>query len=149
MRKHQVLAPLLLFGLFIIFGGGFALFNFQLLDDHRELTQQGVKTFGTIERVINSHIACNSSVDVAYHDMGGQLLRQRFQTCVANHVVGESLGMTYLQAAPKTATLSSGESPYTDDMLRRGLWIGATLAAFGIVMIFRTIKRSRANHLYR
>jgi hypothetical protein len=146
MRKHNVLLPVLLFGLLIIIGGGFALFNFQLRGEHRELILHGVSTTGTIERVIYSHNTCNSSVVVSYHDLGGQLWSQGFQTCFANHTVGESLDVTYLPSAPGTAMLRSGESPYTEDMLRRGLWIGAMLAVFGIVMIIRKIRGSTRNY---
>jgi hypothetical protein len=146
MLKREVLAPVMLFGLLTIIGGGFALFNFQLRGEHRELVLHGVATFGIIERVIYSHNACNSSVVVSYHDLGNHLWRQRFQTCIANHVVGESLGVTYLRAAPSTAMLRSGESPYTEDMLRRGLLIGAVLALFGTVMIVRTFCRPPPNY---
>jgi hypothetical protein len=142
MPKREILAPVLLFGLFSVLGAAFALLNLHLREDRRELILHGVATTGTIERVIYSHNACNSNVFVSYHDLSGHLWLQRFQTCFANHTAGESLGVTFLRAAPGTAMLRSGESPYTEDMLRRGLWIGAALAVFGIVMIVRTVSGS-------
>jgi hypothetical protein len=45
-----------------------------------------------------------------------------------------------LRTSPDTAMLNSGESPYTENMLNRGLWIGLALSVFSIVMIVRTIR---------
>jgi hypothetical protein len=99
-------------------------------------------TTGTVERVILSHKACNSSVVVSYHDVADHPWRQTFQTCTANHVVGEVIQVAYLRTAPGTAMLRSGEGPYTDDVLRRGQWIGVIVAVFGAMMIVRTILQS-------
>ena len=140
MYKREVLAPLLLFGLFGVLGVAFALFNLHLREAHRELMLHGVATTGSVVRVIYSNKSCNSNVVVSYHDLGGHLWLQKFQTCFANHALGESIDVTYLRTSPDTAMLNSGESPYTENMLNRGLWIGLALSVFSIVMIVRAIR---------
>lgn len=107
----------------------FGFFNWRWLEERNHLERDGIAAVGHIDAVTVSHKACNSSVQVSWSDATAVTHSQHFMTCFANRSPGETLGIRYLTEKPDVAMIATGEGGLPDDQFRRGMMIGAIVAA--------------------
>ncbi len=145
LRNGSPVIGFLLLGGIALAGVIFGLANWHWLEQQQLLEHEGIVAVARIDAVTISHKACNSTVVLRWADSSERNHRDKFATCFANRLAGESMGIRYLSADPDTAMIAAGEGGLPDDHYRTGVLIGAIVAAvMGAATISLALQRSRA-----
>ena len=137
---------LLLVGGVAIAAAVFGVLNWHWLEQRHVLETTGVPAIATIEAVMISHKACNSSVQVRWADAKALPHRGHLMTCFANRSPGDQIKVRYLSDNPDIAMIETGEGGLADDQFYRGAWIGALVAMVMALVTLRLVAARRLSN---
>ncbi len=105
--------------------------NWYWLEQRHSLEREGIAASASVDDVLISHKACNSSVRLSWVDAHGGKHSGKFMTCFGNRSAGQVIGIRYLSEKPDTAMIAEGQGGLPDAHYQTGVLIGAIV---GVIM---------------